>query len=239
MTIAGPIARSEGAFDLIISDCDGVLIDSEVVAEAVLTRHLKSQLPDFDVAAMLSGKHGMMTEALLRMIAEETGWVMTADFRKALFQDVHHSVAREAPMIAGVDKAYRALTLPLAVASNSQRPHIEHAAALTGLTDLFKDRLFSASQAARAKPHPDLYLLVAETHGVSPARCLVIEDSTTGATAGLAAGMTVIGFTGASHLQPGHEDQLRRMGVEHVIDHMRHLPILVETLRFGAPPPYP
>ena len=227
------LPRQTGAYDLIISDCDGVVIDSEVVAEAVLARHLKSQLPDLDVAAMLDGKHGMMTEALLALIVQETGWVMPPAFREALFLDVRHSVMTEATIIAGITEAYQALSLPLAVASNSQYPHIVHAAERAGLSALFKDRLFSASQVARPKPHPDLYLLAADTLGVAPARCLVIEDSTTGASAGLAAGMTVIGFTGASHIQAGHAESLRQIGVHHVIDRMAALPALVESLRLS------
>ena len=139
-------------------------------------------------------------------------------------------IAAEVQPIAGVRQALEQIPLPLAVASNSRRHNVIASVERAGLTERAAGRIFSADMVERPKPAPDVYLLAARTAGVVPERCLVIEDSPTGATAALAAGMQVLGFTGASHIPQGHGDTLRRIGVLEVFDDMRDLPALFERL---------
>ncbi|MDE3010852.1 MAG: HAD-IA family hydrolase, partial [Pseudomonadota bacterium] len=101
---------------------------------------------------------------------------------------------------------------------------------VTGLLSRFDPHVFSASQVARGKPAPDLFLFAAAQRGVPPERCLVIEDSRPGVQAARAAGMRVVGFTGGSHSYPGHAAALRAEGVESVIGHMHELPAVIRAL---------
>ena len=136
--------------------------------------------------------------------------------------------------IAGVRDALLQIDLPLAVASNSYADALAFALQRCDLVERVNVGAFSADQVERPKPAPDLYLLAAERAGVDPSRCLVVEDSITGATAALTAGMQVIGFLGASHIPPEHGEALRQLGVHHLIGRMSELPPLVERLRHGS-----
>ncbi|WP_422723638.1 HAD family hydrolase [Modicisalibacter zincidurans] len=115
---------------------------------------------------------------------------------------------------------------------NSSRRRVVASLASTGLdAQLGEAPLFTAEQVARPKPAPDIYLLAAESLGVVPEACLAVEDSVSGANAARAAGMTVIGFTGASHIEPGHDARLREAGVWQVLERMAELGALVMRWR--------
>jgi beta-phosphoglucomutase-like phosphatase (HAD superfamily) len=98
------------------------------------------------------------------------------------------------------------------------------------MADLFEGCVFSASNVARGKPHPDIFLYAAEQLGVNPAQCIVIEDSVGGVVAARAAGALPIGFTAAGHIQPGHEAKLRDAGAEHVVASFAELDRIVRPL---------
>lgn len=134
---------------------------------------------------------------------------------------------RELRPIPGVEAALTRLRVPRCVASSTEpvalRASLEH----TGLWDSFAPHVFSASQVARGKPAPDLFLLAASTLGVAPSRCTVVEDSPFGCAAGAAAGMRVLGFVGGGHCGPEHADALREAGATLVFEEMEVLPDLV------------
>jgi HAD superfamily hydrolase (TIGR01509 family) len=109
------------------------------------------------------------------------------------------------------------------VASSSSPERLKHALSLVGLYDRFQPNIFSATEVRRGKPAPDLFLYAAERMGVAPERCIVIEDSMPGVAAAVAAGMTVIGFVGASHCRPGDAARLTAQGTIVVIDDMAQL----------------
>ena len=100
----------------------------------------------------------------------------------------------------------------------------------TGLSRFFGDNVFSADQVDNGKPAPDLFLHAARVMGIAPEQALVIEDSTAGVRAGVSAGMTVAGFTGASHISAGHHEILRDHGTHHILSSMADLPSLLEEL---------
>ena len=133
--------------------------------------------------------------------------------------------------IPGAREALLALDLPVAVASNSRRHSLERSLARAGLSELIGERLASADMVALPKPAPDVYLHAASLLGVAPERCLVVEDSSTGTRAALAAGMRVIGFVGAGHIPAGHAQVLRELGAIAIVEHMRELPETVARLR--------
>jgi beta-phosphoglucomutase-like phosphatase (HAD superfamily) len=113
------------------------------------------------------------------------------------------------------------------VASSSTLARLRHSLGLTGLYARFAPHVFSAEQVARGKPAPDLFLHAATEMGYAPARCLVIEDSTSGVRGAVAAGMRVWGFIGGGHCADGHAARLRDAGAERVFSHMADLPALL------------
>ncbi|MEK1942739.1 MAG: HAD family hydrolase [Pseudomonas sp.] len=222
--------------DLLISDCDGVLIDSEIVAERMVREALGKRVPLHELEVVLHGTFGLQARDILARVEAHFGITLEEQFIRELYHNTGASIHDHALPIAGARDAYLNIDLPLAVASNSHLAGIVHSLQRCQLTERVDSGIFSAEQVARPKPAPDVYLLAAKTAGVAPQRCLVVEDSSTGVTAALAAGMRVIGFLGASHIPPEHGETLRQLGVEHVIRHMDELPGLVERLRREPPP---
>jgi HAD superfamily hydrolase (TIGR01509 family) len=144
---------------------------------------------------------------------------------------------RDLKPIAGVETAIAALPYTRCVASSSSLERIRVSLQATGLASLFGANIFSATQVAHGKPAPDLYLFAATRMGVAPEHCVVIEDSALGVAAGRAAGMKVIGFTGAAHAADGAAQGLAAAGACSVIAAMVDLPSAVERLMSRTEPP--
>jgi HAD superfamily hydrolase (TIGR01509 family) len=227
------LAGIEGAFDLLICDCDGVLIDSEIIADRVLFTLVGDIFPGREVASVLANSFGRQTRDILQRLATHLGEPLPTDFFDRLRQAMKQALNAEAKPIPGVREALAQIDLPIAVASNSNEAWVHISIGRAGIDDLIGDRVFTAEKAERPKPAPDVYLLAARTLDVAPARCLVVEDSESGVTAALAAGMSVIGFVGASHIPSDHADRLTVLGARLVLDHMDRLPAAVASLRFA------
>ena len=221
--------------DLLISDCDGVIVDSEIIVERLRREVLGERFPLQELDILLAGTFGLQSHDILARVEAHFGVELPETFHTELRQRSEAATLRDAAPIAGVREALQAIDLPLAVVSNSRRASVEHALQRAGLSERVSSGVFAAEDVQRPKPAPDLYLLAAKRAGVEPSRCLVVEDSATGATAALTAGMRVIGFLGASHIPPVHGEVLRELGVEALLKDMRELPALVELLR-GEPP---
>ncbi|MDL5368205.1 HAD-IA family hydrolase [Xanthomonas sp. NCPPB 2654] len=222
-------------FDLLISDCDGVLVDSEVLADRVMLEALGAYVPRADLEHFLAGSFGQTADEIVERVQRHFAVALPPGLFDDIRQRSEALIAAEVQPIADVREALLAIALPLAVASNSQRHSVVASVARAGLTERVGGNVFGADMVARPKPAPDVYLLAAHTLGAAPQRCLVIEDSATGASAALAAGMTVIGFTGAAHIPPGHAETLRQLGVAAVMERMRQLPqVYAELVRAAA-----
>ncbi|MGH8781063.1 HAD family hydrolase [Paraburkholderia sp.] len=209
----------------LICDCDGVLIDSEAVAAAMLVRELEARWPDADVEPVVMPLLGLRIERVLDGTASQLGRTLApADI--AAIRGAVEQAAMQAPTVAGIEDALAQIALTKACASNSYRPYVESVLARTGLDRFFGERLFCADAVAKPKPAPDVYLAAASGLGTTPERCLVVEDSVTGATAATAAGMTVLGFIGGGHASATQIEALRAAGAQHVFDDMRQLPAL-------------
>ena len=206
--------------DAVIFDCDGVLVDSEILALHVLERELARLLPGVDAAPLLHDTAGISTVDILAMVEQRTGQTLPPGTVPRIIAAIDHALDEELEPIPGARAAIEQIPTLKAVASNSSLASVRRSVARAGLTAYFGDRLFSADLVAHPKPAPDLYLYAAERLGVPPARCLVVEDSVPGTAAARAAGMTVIGFTGASHVPPDQEQQLYRAGAILVLDRM-------------------
>jgi len=216
--------------DLVIFDCDGVLVDSEVIScrahAETLTRHGYPITADQVLVRFLgvSDREARMT------IEAEFGRSLPDDFELQVKQATLQFYADGLRTIPHVDEAIAAIGLPKCVASSGTPEKIRHGLECAGLYDLLAPNIFSATQVKRGKPAPDLFLFAAGQMQASPARCIVIEDSVPGIAGALAAGMTVLGFHGGSHCRPGYADTLRAAGANMTFDDMRQLPGLIAQI---------
>ena len=134
----------------------------------------------------------------------------------------------------GADAALAEIRLSKCVASSSAPGKLDLALTVSGLKRHFDPHIFSAHAVDRGKPAPDLFLHAAKRMGIAPSCCCVVEDSIAGVSAGIAAGMKVVGFVGGSHCLNGQADVLRALGAEIVVDHWASLPKVVGALRHPA-----
>ncbi|QEM83297.1 HAD-IA family hydrolase [Halomonas binhaiensis] len=216
----------------LIFDCDGVLVDSEVIAEATLIERLSEWLPDVDVEQALAQALGQTTEAILLGLEALSAHALPQAALALLDDEIEARLAQELDAIEGAAAAITVVDLPKAVVSNSRRCRVVASLSKTGLDRVLQGApIFCAEQVERPKPDPAVYQLAANTLGVMPGNCLVVEDSVSGARAARAAGMTVIGFVGASHVPAGQADRLSELGVWRVMQRMAELPGLVEDWR--------
>ncbi len=192
-----PSVEAVRRWDLVVFDNDGVLVDSEGPANAILAAQLTdSGVPtSFDdaVARYLGG-----TVARVRVEVERDGLVLPADFESRYEEAVLARFDEDLTAVPGVVAVLDALAafgVPFCVASSGTHTRIRASLDRSGLLDRFGDAVFSAEDVATGKPAPDLFLHAAQRLGADPARCLVVEDSPLGVEAAIAAGMTVVGFT--------------------------------------------
>ncbi|MCP1840696.1 HAD superfamily hydrolase (TIGR01509 family) [Bradyrhizobium sp. USDA 4524] len=219
-------------FDLVIFDCDGVLVDSEVIScrahAETLTRHGFPITPDGVLKRFL----GVSDREARRIVESEIGRALPETFEAEVKHATLSFYADDLIAIAHVGEAIAALGLPKCVASSGTPEKIHHGLTCAGLYDQLAPHIFSATQVKRGKPAPDLFLFAAAQMGATPARCVVIEDSVAGVTGARAAGMTVLGFYGGSHCTAEHEGMLRQAGAAVTFADMRKLPDLIA--RVGA-----
>ena len=218
---------------LILFDCDGVLVDSEVLA----TRELQRYLEDLSFpTAFEVENHDRFTGLSLRDIRTsletQAGRSLPEDFERELRRRDVKAFQRDLRPINGVRDTLSALDLPRCVASSGSQEKIRHSLALTGLIDYFGTHLFSAhdQQVHQGKPAPDLFLHAAKSMGFKPNRCLVIEDSVAGVRAGIAAGMHTIGFAGGSHCNTDHPARLRHAGAHDVAMNMSTVTAIIDRI---------
>lgn len=202
--------------DLLVFDCDGVLVDSETLSMGTIVDVLRSAgIPA--TMAMIQGCFGMKMPDTLARVAQEAGVAVPAEVAGRIWPAT--LAAYEAGLLPtrGIEAFLDATAaVPRCVASSSDLGRIAVSLALTGLSARFGEHVFSSHQVARGKPAPDLFLLAAREMGADPARCVVIEDSRHGVRAARAAGMTAVGFTGGSHVEAGHARLLSAEGASHV-----------------------
>lgn len=204
-------------FELVIFDCDGVLVDSERLAvrtEAKILAGLGWPLTQRDIVERFVGRSAAhMQQEIEQHLGRSIDWDVEFESRyRQVFE-------RELVAVPGVIEALDGITTPTCVASSGSHDKVRFTLGLTSLFDRFEGRIFSVDEVAKGKPAPDIFLYAAERLGVPPDHCAVIEDSVSGVRAGLAAGMTVFAFAGGV---TGAEDLAIDGAV--VFDDMRDLP---------------
>jgi HAD superfamily hydrolase (TIGR01509 family) len=215
-----PPAGVDGRFDLVIFDCDGVLVDSEVLSCRCLVELLRRQDIVIDLEEAFThflGRSGVAIAGHYRGL----GHRLPAEFGIQLQGLIRDTFARSLTATPHVDEVLRGLETTYCVASSSDLDRIYFSLMVTGLDALFEGRVFSAEMVAHGKPAPDLFLYAASRMGAAPQRTLVIEDSVSGVQAAKAAGMTVWGFVGGSHyLSRDGRALLTAAGSDRVFEHM-------------------
>jgi HAD superfamily hydrolase (TIGR01509 family) len=215
-------------FDLVIFDCDGVLVDSERLAVSFESRKLTEigwPMSEAEVIQRFVGRSSAyMTVEIENVIGR------TVDFWTEFEEPLRIISVSELKAIDGVKEALDAIPTATCVASSSSHSSLEFKLRLTGLLERFDGRLFSSNDVEHAKPAPDIFLFAASQCGAAPNRCAVIEDSVNGVLAGLAAGMTVFAFAGSVT----GATELTLDGVT-VFHEMRELPALLEQRTDARP----
>lgn len=214
-------------FDLIIFDCDGVLVDSEVIScrvhAEVLTRHGYPISAEQVRQRFLGRTTHDATVEIERQLGRPLGETYDLERRTTLLA----ALADKVEAIPHLHDALDAIDARICVASSAAHEKIFTTLSRTGLYQRFAPNIFSGTQVSHGKPAPDLFLLAARQMAALPGRCVVIEDSVPGITGALAAGMTVLGFHGGSHCRPGDGEALRAAGAAMTFDDMRQLPGLI------------
>ncbi|MGV7212638.1 HAD family hydrolase [Bradyrhizobium sp. UFLA05-112] len=220
--------------DLIIFDCDGVLVDSEVIScqahADVLSRH-GYPITSEEVFARFLGRS---TRQANLEIETELGRKLPDTYHTDLQDELFGSFERDLEAIRGIHDVLDQVTQRVCVASSGSHQRMRVSLGRTALYERLVPNIFSASQVKNGKPAPDLFLFAASEMKVPPERCVVIEDSVAGIAGARAAGMTVFGFYGGSHCRPGYADVLRQAGADLTFDDMRQLPDLVRRVEADA-----
>ena len=210
--------------DLIIFDCDGVLIDSEIIACRVHAEVLTGLGYPITAAEVNRRFVGVSAADMSALLERDWGRPLPGDYLGRVDDALLLAFRSELHAIAGVAAVLAALPQARCVASNSDPEYLRFALEHTGLAPYFQSNVFSAAMVARGKPAPDLFLLAASRLGAAPAHCLVIEDSVSGVRAARAAGMRVFGFCGGGHCGPDHGSRLLGEGAALVFRNMSELP---------------
>lgn len=185
---------------LVIFDCDGVLIDSEVISAQMLVAELKTYGVSIDTTYVAHHFLGRSYPVVLSQIQDEFGVALPDGFEAEYRARLIDAFRANLRIIPGVREVLSNLNRPFCLATSSSPKRLELSLQLVGLDHIFAGRTATASEVKRGKPAPDLFLHTARKFGADPSRCLVIEDSRAGIRAGRAAGMQVWHFTGGSHL---------------------------------------
>ena len=216
---------------VVIFDCNGVLVDSEPLATAIVSQEfLRAGFPlTPDIVARFFA--GRRQTDMFAEVESAAGRKLPADFAATVAREILRRFRAELRPTAHAGHALSWLRGPKCIASSSSLDRVRVSLESTDLLRFFDPYLFSGTDVTKGKPAPDIFLHAARVMGVDPRHCLVVEDSLVGVTAGVAAGMTVIGFVGGSHARSPLEQQLRAAGARTVIADLRALKSTVIDLR--------
>ena len=237
MSFAPPAPRPPARFEAVLFDCDGVLVDSEPITLGVLRHMLAERGWAMSEAECRARFLGVTVRSQRTVIERHTGQPLTEAWMQAFYARRNAELAARLQAVPGAREAVHAAHARtggrIACASGADRQKVQMQLAQTGLAPLFGPAVFSGHEMPASKPAPDVYLAAARHLRVSPGRCLVVEDTVPGITAGVAAGCTVWAYCPPDdpHASP---HPLRAAGASRVLAHMGELAELLQARR--APP---
>ncbi|MBX2847463.1 MAG: HAD family hydrolase [Acidiferrobacterales bacterium] len=184
------------SFELLIFDCDGVLFDSERIANQVFANILNEECGfSLGLEDMFRTFVGHSSSQCMQIIEDMLGETPPAHLEQRYKQEINRALALSVTSVKGIESVLDEISIPFCVASSGSHEKMQTTLGKTGLLKYFEGKLFSASDVARSKPHPDVYLHAASSMGnIDPTKCLVIEDSPLGVEGAVSAGMTVFGY---------------------------------------------
>jgi len=222
----------------VIFDCDGVLVDSEIIAIEVERALLSEHGLDYEKSDFIARFMGMSDNAFYAALASDSRERLSRDlpndFRARVNAGKRALSEKTLTSNTGVEQAIARLNYPKAVASSSETRQLEYKLRKTGLWDHFAPHIYSADHVTHAKPAPDLFLHAARALDIAPRDCLVIEDSVNGVKAGLAAGMHVWGFSGGGHIDDAGAARLLYAGAERVVPNWNAAALLFAELQAAS-----
>lgn len=210
----------------ILFDCDGVLVDTEITAALVMVEALNKNGVDITKEYFMHHLSGITFSAILDVYLP----TIMGEERKRFINSLEKKIVKQVKTVDGTAHMLASINLPKSIVSNSEIWHVNESIEKTGIDHYFTGHIFSSELVKNPKPAPDVYNLAIKELGLENNELLVVEDSITGATAALAAGLQVIGFAGASHILPGHKEKLLKLGVSQVAMDMRELSLLINSL---------
>jgi HAD superfamily hydrolase (TIGR01509 family) len=219
---------------LFLFDCDGVLVDSEVIAAEVDAKLFTEAGYPVSVDDVIRRFAGLTFRMMMAEIESETGRKLATDNLLMRQREIlDRRLANEVTAVPGIEDLLSRLDGERCVCSNASTERVKITLGRTGLYDRFAPSIYSAVEVGdrQPKPSPNVYSYAAEQFGQSPRDCVVIEDSIFGIMAGRAAGMRVVGFTGGAHTWPSHADLLTEAGAETVINRVEDLPAVAEAFK--------
>jgi HAD superfamily hydrolase (TIGR01509 family) len=208
------------AIDLVVFDCDGVLVDSEHLANRVLAELLTELGLPTTTEQSIATYMGLSMASAVERIEASLGRAVPSDFAERYRSATFAAFERELTIVEGVVEVIEGLRWPSCVATSGDPDRVRRTLTLTGLHHHFDGRIFSAVEVPRGKPFPDLFLHAAATMGVDPAGCVVVEDSPLGVAAAKAAGMKVLGYAAMTPV-------VKLAGADATFDQMTALPALL------------
>jgi HAD superfamily hydrolase (TIGR01509 family) len=218
---------------LVIFDCDGVLIDSEILACGAVASSLKELGIEISTTEIACRYAGFTADAMYKDVEARYGRSIPIDFRNVVQRRVLDEFERDLHPMPGVEEILQALPCRFCVASSSSLERIEFSLRRTGLFHFFENKIFSAMQVAVGKPAPDLFEFAAKSMLADNRKCIVIEDSVSGILAANAARMYAVGFVGGSHGSDELAQRLSAASAKVVIDRMDKLLKIIDA--FLAP----
>jgi HAD superfamily hydrolase (TIGR01509 family) len=213
---------NENRFGLVIFDCDGVLVDSELITNRVFAGMLNELGIAVTLDVMFERFVGRSMPQCLELITEMLGHPVPQHFVEEYQARSTTALKSELKAVPDIETVLTAMRVPYCVASSGTHEKMQTTLGLTGLLPQFRGKMYSVTEVARSKPFPDVFLYAARQQGIAPADCAVIEDTPTGVRAGVAAGMTVFGYCALTPKQ-----RLIEAGAHHTFERMRELPGLI------------
>jgi HAD superfamily hydrolase (TIGR01509 family) len=213
-------------FELLILDCDGVVVDSEPITTRVLTEMLNDLGASIEAEEVAQKFTGHTFARTLELVAELLGAPLPQGFVPNYHDRTFVALEAELKPVRGIETVLDQITIPYCIASNGPHGKMRKTLGITSLLSRFEGRMFSSADVPRGKPFPDLFLFVARHFAVQPSACLVVEDSASGVAAALAAGMHVYGFAEGTP-----DSRLLAAGAHRVFRQMSELPSLVAGIQ--------
>ena len=215
---------NKNRFGLVIFDCDGVLVDSELITNRVFAGMLNELGIAVTLEDMFEQFVGRSMPQCLELLTKMLGRPVPLHFVEEYQRRSATALRSELKAVPDIEAVLAAISIPYCVASSGTHEKMQTTLGITGLLPQFLGKMYSVTEVAQSKPFPDVFLHAAHRQGVMPADCAVIEDTPTGVRAGVAAGMTVFGYCALTPRQ-----RLIDAGAHHTFERMRDLPGLISA----------